>query len=132
MREDTRVTPILGQLELPHPSDCPTTMDRPVVLITGANTGLGLETVKALFRSSRAYTILLGTRNKDNADAAVRQLRAGFPNSATVVAPVQVDLEKDLSIAKAFDFVAERYGRVDVLINNAGRKVPDQSKSVDV
>jgi NAD(P)-dependent dehydrogenase (short-subunit alcohol dehydrogenase family) len=58
-------------------------MDRPVVLITGANTGLGLETVKALFRSSRAYTILLGTRNKDNADAAVRQLRAGFPNSAT-------------------------------------------------
>jgi NAD(P)-dependent dehydrogenase (short-subunit alcohol dehydrogenase family) len=106
-------------------------MDMPVLFITGANTGLGLETVKALFRSSQSYTILLGARNEDKACAAVQQLWVEFPNSATVVAPVQVDLESDLSIKKAFDFIADRYGRVDVLINNAGRN-PDQSRSVAV
>jgi NAD(P)-dependent dehydrogenase (short-subunit alcohol dehydrogenase family) len=102
-------------------------MDRPVVFITGANTGLGLETVKALFQSPKSYTILLGARNKEKADAAVQQLRAEFPQSATVVAPVHVDLENDLSIERAFDFVVDRYGRVDVLINNAGRN-PDPDK----
>lgn len=123
--------PQAAAFELPHPSDCPTTIDRPVIFIIGANTGRGFETVKAFFRSSKTYTILLGARNKDKADGAVQQLRAEFPNSNTAVAPVQVDLENDLSIKKAIDFVAERYGRVDVLINTAGKN-PDKLKSVNV
>lgn len=133
MIEDTKIARVLRvhALEIPHPSDCPTTMDRRVIFITGANTGLGFETAKVLFRSSRAYTILLGARNKDKAYAAVQQLWVEFPNSNTVVAPVQVDLENGLSIEKAFDLIAARYGRVDVLINNAGKN-PDKLKSVDV
>jgi NAD(P)-dependent dehydrogenase (short-subunit alcohol dehydrogenase family) len=95
-------------------------MDKTIVLITGANTGLGLETVGSLLRSSTPYTILLGGRSRDKAHAAVQLLQAEFPNTATVVTPVQVDIEDDDSIENAFNYVADQYGRVDVLINNAG------------
>lgn len=39
-----------------------------------------------------------------------------------MVTPVQADLDDDKSIEKAFDFIAEQYGRVNVLINNAGKR----------
>jgi len=92
----------------------------PVILITGANTGLGLETVKALYQSPQAYTILLSGRSLEKAEAAARQVQAELPESASVIATVQIDIEDDDSIYKAFEHVANEYGRLDVLINNAG------------
>jgi len=98
----------------------------PIVFITGANTGLGLEVVKALFRSTKPYTILLGGRNIEKANAAVREVGAEFPQSSTVATAVQVDIEDDESIQKVSDLVEKQYGRVDVLINNAGAALDEQ------
>lgn len=96
----------------------------PIVFITGANTGLGLEVVKALFRSSnKSYTILLGGRNIEKAQAAVREVEAEFPKSNTVTKAVQVDIEDDQSIQNVFDLISNEYGKVDVLINNAGKYI---------
>ena len=97
------------------------TTNSTIILITGANTGLGLETVKALVQSSRTYTILLGGRNLDKAIAAAEHVRHEFPTSSSTVDTVQVDIEDDDSITKAYEQVAKKYGRVDVLINNAGK-----------
>jgi len=91
-----------------------------IVLITGANTGLGLETVKSLIQSSKQYTILLAGRDLAKAQAATAQIQKDFPNSASSVHAVQIDVEDDISIQKLFDQVAAQFGRVDVLINNAG------------
>lgn len=96
-------------------------MDSPIIFITGANTGLGLEIVKALFQSPKAYTILLGGRSIEKAEKAARQVQEKFPGSRAVAVPVQVDLEDDESIQKSCDYIASQYERVDVLINNAGR-----------
>ncbi|KAJ5178935.1 hypothetical protein N7492_002145 [Penicillium capsulatum] len=92
-----------------------------IVFITGANAGLGLGTVRSLFRSSRTYTVLLGSRSLAKADVARQQLQAEFPNSSTTVAPVQIDVEDDESIQKAFEHISAQYDRVDVLVNNAGQ-----------
>src|SRR6186713_2551052 len=92
----------------------------PVLLITGANTGLGFETVKALCQSSRAYTILLAGRSQEKAEAAAQEAREKFPESKSVIETVQIDIESDDSISAAFERVSKEYGRVDVLINNAG------------
>ena len=92
----------------------------PVLLITGANTGLGFETVKALCQSPKAYTILLSGRNLDKATAAVQDVRKEFPQSPSTVEAVQIDIEDDESISRAFEHVASQHGRLDVLINNAG------------
>jgi len=95
----------------------------PVILITGANTGLGFETVRSLLQSSKAYTILLGGRSIEKANAAAKEAQTEFPESRSVIKTFQVDIEDDASISQAFEHVTSEYGRVDVLINNAGNDI---------
>lgn len=92
-----------------------------IVLITGANAGLGFEIVKALLQSPKPYTILLGGRSLEKAKAATQQAQTEFPSSNSVIKPVQIDIESDSSITNLFDQISAEYGRVDVLINNAGK-----------
>jgi NAD(P)-dependent dehydrogenase (short-subunit alcohol dehydrogenase family) len=92
-----------------------------IVFITGANTGLGLETVKSLYRSPNPYTILLGGRNLSKADDATEEVQKEYPSSQSTVEPVEIDIESDESIEKAFDTISAKYDRLDVLINNAGK-----------
>lgn len=99
----------------------PVIMSSPIVFITGANTGLGFETIRSLLRSQKTYNIILGGRNIAKADDAVQKLRSEYPTSKTAIASVQVDVEDDASIKKAFDHISIIYGQIDVLINNAGR-----------
>ncbi len=100
----------------------------PVVLVTGANTGLGLEIVKSLLQSPKVYTILLGGRSLDKATAAAEEAKKQFPDSPSVITPVQIDIEEDGSISRLLENVTTQYGRVDVLINNAGKLCCDPSR----
>ncbi len=95
-----------------------------IILITGANTGLGLETVRSLLRSSHTYTILLGGRNLDKATAAAEEVKKEYTESKSTVVPVQVDIEDDGSIEKLRERVEKEFGKVDVLVNNAGKLLP--------
>jgi len=91
-----------------------------IILITGANTGLGFEIVKSLLRSSVTYTILLAGRDINKANAAAKTAQSEFPSSKSEIKTVEIDIEDDESISKAFDLVKEEFGRLDVLVNNAG------------
>lgn len=92
-----------------------------VVLITGANTGIGFETVKALAASEQTYTVLLGGRSLEKAQAAAATAKKDFPDSTSEFVPIQVDIELDESIDQAFNEVKSKYGKLDVLVNNAGK-----------
>ena len=111
-------------LESTSNSSAPRTMsaaDRTVVLVTGANTGLGLATIQALYAAPEAYELILGSRSASNGENAVKEVEGGTKgNSATTVWPVQLDLADDKSIEAAFETVKDRVGHVDVLVNNAG------------
>ncbi|QYT03387.1 hypothetical protein H0G86_010348 [Trichoderma simmonsii] len=91
-----------------------------IILISGGNTGLGLEIVRALCRSSRSYKILLAGRSLEKAAAATEKLASKQPNGSTTVEPIQLDVDDDESINSACKFVEEQFGRLDVLVNNAG------------
>lgn len=91
-----------------------------IVLITGGNTGIGYETVKALYASPQEHIILMGNRSLEKAKEAISKLETEISESKSKVVPLQIDIEDDKSIERAFKEVESTYGRVDSLINNAG------------
>lgn len=95
-----------------------------VVLITGANTGLGLETVKALYSSDKAYTIILSGRSVEKVHQAVIKVDEISPESKSTIDGLELDVAKDESIDAAFEYVKKKYGKLDVLVNNAGKLSP--------
>ena len=94
--------------------------DKKIVLVTGASTGIGWETAKALLQSSRSYHILLGTQSLPDGEHALAELRKAVPESRSTAELLQVEMTSDDSIARAFDAVRSAHGRLDVLVNNAG------------
>jgi NAD(P)-dependent dehydrogenase (short-subunit alcohol dehydrogenase family) len=100
-----------------------------VVFITGANTGLGWEVIKALLQSSTPYHIIMGSRSLNNAESAIKTLLKEVPNSASDVTPVQADLTSDASLEAAVKFIEGKFGKIDTLINNAGASFDTQIQS---
>lgn len=98
-------------------------MDQPtIVLVTGANTGLGFEIVKALYSSGKAYEVLVGGRSLVKAEEAANAIKKEVPSTRSKIWPMQIDIEDDESIQRIFDDVQSKFGRLDALVNNAGMK----------
>lgn len=86
---------------------------REVVLITGANTGLGFQIAKVLLRDyGDRFYVFLGCRDRTKGEAAAAELtRQGF----TACEAVHLDVTDNDSIAFAAETIREKYGRLDVL-----------------
>ena len=86
------------------------------ILITGANKGLGFEVIKKLLKDSPEDRILLGTRDLQRGEEALKKL--GSPSNVHLL---QIDTSSAESIARAAKEIQSKYqGQLDVLINNAG------------
>ena len=94
-----------------------------VIIVTGANSGLGYEDAKAFAR--KGAKIILACRNMDKANKALSKIQAKIPEAQAEI--IQLDLGSIDSIKK---FVAEfkgKHDRLDILVNNAGiLRVPYQ------
>jgi NAD(P)-dependent dehydrogenase (short-subunit alcohol dehydrogenase family) len=86
-----------------------------ITLITGGNKGIGLETGRQL--GKLGHTILIGARDKERGQAAVAKLAA----EKIVAHWVPIEVSDQVSITAAAASVEKQFGRLDVLINNAGR-----------
>jgi NAD(P)-dependent dehydrogenase (short-subunit alcohol dehydrogenase family) len=84
-----------------------------ITLITGANKGLGRETARRLLEIG--HTVLIGARDAERGKRAADELGGVFLN---------IDPTSDASVAAAADQVQNEYGRLDVLVNNAGTAEP--------
>lgn len=84
-------------------------------LVTGANKGIGFETVKQL--AARGYDVYLGSRDRANGEAAVAALQAaGFTATTLLV----LDVTNEASIQAATAFLTAQLPYLDVLVNNVG------------
>ena len=87
-----------------------------VVLVTGANSGLGFQTARALAR--RGARVLMGCRDATRAQRALDTIKDEQPACAAEIVPM--DLASLASIRAAADDVRSRAGQLDILVNNAG------------
>lgn len=90
------------------------TQQRPVAIVTGASSGIGRAIAQHL--SKAGYDLALCARRHDRLNAVAKDLEA----SGSKVLAQTVDLRDEAQILRFFSAIDERFGRLDVLINNAG------------
>ncbi len=91
----------------------------PIALVTGANKGIGLEVARQL--GQRGHTVLLGARDTLKGEQAAATLRG----EGLEVHFLQLDVTDDSSVALAAATIRQRFGKLDVLVNNAGVQIDD-------
>ena len=107
-------------------ADIPDLSDRTFV-VTGANSGIGLETTRNLHR--RGATVIMACRNRDKADSASEAIRrSGAPGILRVV---DLDLSSLASIERFARTLTDDGLVIDVLINNAGVMATDRGRTAD-
>src|SRR5882672_10543696 len=89
-------------------------MYKPVVLITGALTGIGRATAVA-FAKKGARVVIAGRR--DEAGNALAEELRSFGSEAEFI---NADVRKEDDVSALVDKTVERFGRLDVAVNNAG------------
>ena len=90
------------------------TNGKKVALITGANKGLGYEMARQLAQSG--VTVVLAARDQAKGEAAVQQLK----QEGLDVQFLKLDVTNKEDYTRAAAFLEQNFGRLDILINNAG------------
>ena len=100
--------------------------DKKIALITGANKGIGFETARQL--GAQGFTVLIGARDKSRGAEAETKLRGENLDAHFV----ELDLGNAATHEQAAKFIAEKFGKLDVLINNAAIASQDDGKPSEV
>ncbi|WP_316847198.1 oxidoreductase [Pedobacter psychrodurus] len=96
-------------------------------LVTGANSGIGYETTKALYEAGAH--IIMACRDIDRAEEAKESIR--LVNAAGSLEVVKLNLSSLSAIKEFSDQIIKNHHKIDVLINNAGVMLPPASKTDD-
>lgn len=102
-------------------------MSNKIVIITGANSGLGLETAKYFVRTGD--TVIMAVRTVSKGEQAKEELLKEYPEGQ--IAVLKLDLASLASVHTFVDEFSKSYDRVDLLINNAGVMLPPFSHTED-
>ncbi|WP_158800121.1 SDR family NAD(P)-dependent oxidoreductase [Pedobacter sp. L105] len=87
-----------------------TNLDKRIALVTGANQGVGLQVAKELM--ANGHTVLVGSRDFGKGEAAAKEIGPG-------AIALQLDVTDRVSIAAAAAYIGKKFGRLDLLVNNA-------------
>jgi short-subunit dehydrogenase len=93
-----------------------------IIIITGATQGIGLATARLL--AEKGATIVLASRSEED----LHTLEKEIPGSLAV----PTDMRKPEDVRNLINKTVEKYGRIDVLINNAGQGMYGPLESIDI
>ena len=85
--------------------------DERIALVTGATQGIGLQIARDLV--AQGVTVMVGARDLAKGEKAAQDIGAGAH-------AIQLDVTDQASIARAAALIRSRFGRLDILMNNAG------------
>jgi len=102
-------------------------LDGEVIVVTGANSGLGLEGTRTFAR--RGATVVMACRSTERGEDAAREIRGQGVDGGLDVRPC--DLADLSSVASFAEGVDAEYGAVDVLCNNAGLMATPRGETAD-
>src|ERR1700761_6977058 len=85
-----------------------------VAFITGGNRGIGLETAREL--GKLGFKVVLGVRDANKGEAAVVTLRGEGVDAEAI----PYDAKRPATDKTVLDTLTQRYGKLDVLVNNSG------------
>lgn len=89
-------------------------LDGKIIMITGASTGIG-RSIARVFAAEGA-TLVVAARNRNKLESAAQKLRA----LGAIILAVPTDVTKEDEVLALFEHTIKEFGRLDVLINNAG------------
>lgn len=111
--------------------DGPTNAKGKVAVVTGSGKGIGRAIVLAFAKSGAYSGIVVNARKKEEAESVAKEiLDLGKCDAIAVIA----DVSQEADCIKLIDKTVKHYGRMDVLVNNAGiqQDVPFEDTSIDV
>jgi NAD(P)-dependent dehydrogenase (short-subunit alcohol dehydrogenase family) len=113
---------------LPQVQEIPiTVVSNKVAIVTGSNTGIGLETSQALVE--RGYEVIMACRSEEKAREAIQKIRRRAPNATgKAVFHATLDLSSYQSVQNFSQKILEQYEKIDLLVNNAGRNTSGPSE----
>jgi 2-deoxy-D-gluconate 3-dehydrogenase len=97
-----------------------------VALVTGGNGGIGLGMARGL--ASAGAAIVVAGRNRGKSEKAVEEIRA----LGVEAVAIEVDVADEASVNALIRASAERWGRLDVLVNNAGMNIRKQPQDMSL
>ena len=98
-----------------------------IIIITGANSGIGYESARELVR--KGAEVIVASRDPIKADRAISKIRKEIPEAKLKF--IKVDLANLKSIRKFTEVFKANYGRLDILLNNAGIMLIPYGKTHD-
>lgn len=93
-------------------------LDGKIALVTGASRGLGLEIAKAF--ASYGALVLINGRNQENLIRAAEIITSGSVTGTAL--PLPFDIADESAVQRAFTEIREKYGKLDILVNNVGMR----------
>jgi len=89
-----------------------------VIMVTGSNRGLGLGIAKNLI--SKGYKTILCSRSIKNGQQVIEDLLEIFPNNKDKIFLCKLDISKTEEVESCAKWIKEKFGQIDVFVNNAG------------
>lgn len=98
-----------------------------VAIVTGANSGIGFETARAL--AAKNASVILACRSEEKGIRAADKISKQYPQAEVEWLPL--DLSSLQSVAAFAEIFLNKHTRLDLLINNAGVMIPPYTRTID-
>jgi 3-oxoacyl-[acyl-carrier protein] reductase len=87
-------------------------------LVTGSTRGIGKET--ALLLLQKGLNVIISSRSQEGVDNVIEEILDKFPSKKENILGLKCDVSKHSEVKTLVDISVKRFGRIDVLVNNAG------------